>query len=102
MSADVSKTTVTVHVEPETLVAIAARVGEMQREKETLTSDDVDRVVANHYDVEHVFSVKGCEQPVGEWLTEHTNIELEEQRNSQPEARSTDGQNGGATSQTGP
>ncbi|QRV16728.1 hypothetical protein JMJ58_07630 [Haloterrigena salifodinae] len=68
---------VTVQVEPEALVAIAARAGEEYRDCGELTVADVDQLVTEHFELRPVFQVEGVEQPIGEWLTENTHIELE-------------------------
>ncbi|SEU00697.1 hypothetical protein [Natrinema hispanicum] len=75
--SETESVTVTVMVEPETLVSLAARVGEEYHDRGALTTDDIDQLVSDHFELEPVFEVKGVEQPVDEWLTEHTHIELE-------------------------
>ncbi|MHC3439579.1 hypothetical protein ACYJ1Y_16175 [Natrialbaceae archaeon A-gly3] len=75
-----------VHVEPEDLVPIATQVGEEHRARGPLTTDDVEQIVDEHYDVKHVFSVAGSEVPVAEYLAEHTHIDLEDQQGEHRDA----------------
>jgi len=75
MSLEREVKTTTIHVELETLAAIAAAVGKEHDGK--VTADDVNQVAARHCEVEQEFLVEGHEVAVAEWLDENTDLEIQ-------------------------
>lgn len=75
MTLETDVKTSTIHVELETLAAIAAAVGKEHDGK--VTADDINRVVARHCQIEQEFLVEGHDQPVAEWLNENTDLEVQ-------------------------